>query len=144
MKGEHKKQLAYESHTACDIHGYVLDAEVTPGNVHDSVAFDDVYDAATKKFPQVKTVVASNAYKTLHICKKVFGDGRVLSTAYKCPMTMKGGHAWWKYVYDEYYDCVICPEYQVLKYSTTNRYGYREYKSDPQACAKCPTRRFVP
>ena len=30
-------------------------------------------------------------------------------------MTMKGGHEWWKYVYDEYYDCVICPEYQVLK-----------------------------
>ena len=27
---------------------------------------------------------------------------------------MKGGHEWWKYVYDEYYDCVLCPEYQVL------------------------------
>ena len=37
-------------------------------------------------------------------CKKVFDDGRVLSTAYKRPQTMKGGHEWWKYVYDEYYD----------------------------------------
>ena len=53
---------------------------------------------------------------------------------------MKGGHEWWKYVYDEYYDCIICPEYQVLKYSTTNRDGYREYKSNPQTCANCPTR----
>ena len=140
VKGDHKKQLAYEAHTACDIHGYVLDVEVTPGNIHDSVAFDDVYDAVTEKFPQVKTVVADSAYKTPHICKKVFDDGRVLSTAYKRPMTMKGGHEWWKYVYDEYYDCVICPEYQVLKYSTTNRDGYREYKSDPQVCEKCPTR----
>ena len=34
---------------------------------------------------------------------------------------MKGGHEWWKYVYDEYYDCVLCPEYQVLNYHTTNR-----------------------
>lgn len=33
------------------------------------------------------------------------------------------------YVYDVYYDCVICPENQVLKYSTTNRDGYREFKS---------------
>ena len=53
---------------------------------------------------------------------------------------MKGGHEWWKYVYDEHYDCIICPEYQVLKYSTTNRDGYREYKSDPKVCANCPTR----
>ena len=45
-----------------------------------------------------------------------------------------------KYVYDEYYDCIICPEYQILKYSTTNRDGYREYKSNPQVCANCPTR----
>lgn len=134
VKGDHKKQLAYEAHTACDIHGYVLDVEVTPGNVHDSVAFDDVYDAVTEKFPQVKTVVADSAYKMPHICKKVFADGRVLSTAYKRPM--KGGHEWWKYVYDEYYDCIICPEYQVLKYSTTNR----EYKSNPQVCENCPTR----
>lgn len=53
---------------------------------------------------------------------------------------MKGGHEWWKYVYDEYYDCVICPEYQVLKYRTTNRDGYREYKSNPEICKNCPTR----
>ena len=140
VKGDHQKQLAFAAHTACDIHGYVLGVEVTPGNVHDSVAFDDVYDEVTEKFPQVETIVADSAYKTPHICKKIFDDGRVLSTAYKRPMTMKGGHEWWKYVYDEYYDCIICPEYQVLNYSTTNRDGYREYKSNPQVCEKCPTR----
>ena len=84
--------------------------------------------------------MADAAYKTPHICRKVFGDGRVLSTAYKRPQTVKNGHEWWKYVYDEFYDCVICPEYQPLKYSTTNRDGYREYKSDPNICAACPTR----
>lgn len=89
---------------------------------------------------EVETIVADSAYKTPHICKKVFEDGRVLSTAYKRPQTMKGGHEWWKYVYDEYYDCVLCPEYQVLPYHTTNREGYREYRSDPKICATCPTR----
>ena len=140
VKGEHKRQFAYEAHTACDKNGFVLETVVTPGNVHDSVAFDEVYDKVTENFPQVEAVVADAAYKTPHICRKVFGDGRVLSTAYKRPQTVKNGHEWWKYVYDEFYDCVICPEYQPLKYSTTNRDGYREYKSDPNICAACPTR----
>lgn len=39
VKGDHKKQLAYEAHTACDVHGVVLEVEVTPGNVHDSVPY---------------------------------------------------------------------------------------------------------
>ena len=140
VKGEHKRQFAYEAHTARDKNGFVLETVVTPGNVHDSVAFDEVYDKVTENFPQVEAVVADAAYKTPHICKKVFDDGRVLSTAYKRPQTMKNGHEWWKYVYDEFYDCVICPEYQPLKYSTTNRDGYREYRSDPNICAVCPTR----
>ncbi len=140
VKGDHKKQMAYEAHTACDVHGVVLAVEVTPGNVHDSVAFDDVYKEIVEKFPEVRTFVADSAYKTPHICKMIFSANRVLSTAYKRPMTMKGGHEWWKYVYDEFYDCIICPEYQPLEYSTTNRDGYREYKSDPKVCANCPTR----
>ena len=112
VKGDHKKQLAYEAHTACDVRGVVLAVEVTPGNVHDSVVFDDVYDNVVEQFPDVHAFVADSAYKTPHICKKVFSDGRVLSTAYKRPQTMKGGHEWWKYVYDEYFDCIICPEYE--------------------------------
>lgn len=140
VKGEHKRQFAYEAHTACDKNGFVLEAVVTPGNVHDSVAFDDVYGKLAENYPEIETIVADSAYKTPHICKKIFDDGRVISTAYKRPMTKKDGHEWWKYVYDEYYDCIICPEYQVLDYRTTNRDGYREYKSNPEICKNCPTR----
>ena len=64
----------------------------------------------------------------------------MLSTAYKRPQAMKEGHEWWKYVYDEHYDCVLCPEYQALAYHTTNRDGYREYRSDPKIWVNCPTR----
>ena len=46
----------------------------------------------------------------------------------------------YKYVYDEYLDIVICPEYKSLLYSTTNRKGYREYKSLQYQCATCGTR----
>jgi hypothetical protein len=67
-------------------------------------------------------------------------DLMMLSTAYKRLHTMKNGHEWWKYVYDKIYDCILCPECQPLQYSTTNRDGYREYKSSPQVCAGCSTR----
>ena len=64
VKGDHKKQLAYEAHTACDVRGVVLAVEVTPGNVHDSVPFDDVYDKVVEMFPDVHAFVVDSAYNT--------------------------------------------------------------------------------
>ena len=72
VKGEHKRQFAYEAHTACDSNGFILETVVTPGNVHDSVAFDEVYDKVSKAFPEAEIIVADSAYKTPHICRKVF------------------------------------------------------------------------
>ena len=40
-------------------------------------------------------------------------------------------------IYDEYYDCMICPANEILRYSTINREGYRKYKSDPEKCSEC-------
>ena len=42
-----------------------------------------------------------------------------------------------EYVYDEYNDAYICPGNHFLHYSTTNRDGYREYKSCGHICEKC-------
>ena len=139
-KGEHEVQFAYEAHTACDEHGFVLGYEVTPGNAHDSVAFDAVYDRVTERFQEIETVTMDSAYRTPWICKRVFGDERQASLPYKCPMTKDGFFKKYEYVYDEYFDCILCPNDQVLKYSTTNREGYREYKSDPNICRSCPHR----
>jgi len=139
-KGEHETQFAYEAHTASNEHGFILGYEVTSGNVHDSKAFDSVYDKVTERFPEIQTVTMDSAYRTPWICKRVFGDDRNASLPYKCPMTKDGFFKKYEYVYDEYYDCMICPNDQVLKYSTTNREGYREYKSDPKICKSCPYR----
>jgi len=138
-KGEHKKCFAYEAHTACDKNNFVIGVEVTPGNVHDSVAFDCLYDNLCEHYPEHETVVADSAYKTPWICKRIFDSGRVLSTAYKRPMTTSE-YKWFEYVYDEFYDCIICPQYKALSYCTTNREGYREYKSRSYVCKQCPTR----
>ena len=53
-------------------------------------------------------------------------------------MTKDGFFRKYDYVYDEYYDCYICPANKILKYSTTNREGYREYKSNCKDCESCP------
>ena len=139
-KGEHKKCFAYEAHTVCDKNNFVLDVKVTPGNVHDSVAFDTLYRSVTNQFPQIQVVTMDAGYKTPWICKQIFDDGRVPSLPYKRPMTKQGNLPWYEYVYDEYYNCVLCPEYKVLSYSTTNRDGYREYKSKSYLCKDCSQR----
>ena len=67
-------------------------------------------------------------------------DNRIPVLLYKRPMGKKGFFRPYDYVYDEYFDCVICPENQVLKYVTTNRDGCREFKSDGSICKTCPSR----
>jgi hypothetical protein len=137
-KGEHKVVFAYTAHTACDKKNFVLGFEVTPGNVHDSKVFDPVYDKVTKCFPNVELVAVDSAYKTPWILKKVIDGGRTPSTPYRAPNGKKGFFRPRDFVYDEYYDCVLCPNGQVLQYSTTNRDGYSEYRSDPEVCKNCP------
>lgn len=141
-KGEHKKCLAYAAQTACDEHGYVVDVTVNPGNVHDSSAFDGLYDRMTAVHPEIETVVMDAGYKTPWICKKVMDDNRVPVLPYKRPMGKTGFFRPYQYVYDEFYDCVICPENKILSYSTTNREGYREFKSKHCLCESCPSIKY--
>lgn len=42
------------------------------------------------------------------------------------------------FIYDAEKDGYRCPEGQVLAYATTDRTGYRHYKSDPAKCRTCP------
>ena len=48
VKGSCRRQFACEAHTARDKHGFVLEAVVTLSNVHDSAAFDEVYDKGSR------------------------------------------------------------------------------------------------
>lgn len=137
-KGEHKVEFAYTAHVACDRKNFILGCEVTPGNIHDSIVFDTVYDQVVEKFPEVQTVTVDAGYKTPWICKKIIDDKRNPSTPYKRPAGKEGFFYPYEYVYDEYYNCVICPNNQVLTYATTNKDGYREFKSNPAICKDCP------
>lgn len=140
-KGEHEKQFAYSAHTACDKNNFILSAVVTPANLHDSTVFDEVYKVTTNQFPQTKAVVVDAGYKTPWIAKQILDDNRQPIMPYKRPMTKKGYFKKYEYVYDEYYDCYICPNGENLNYTTTNRNGYKEYKSNSKTCQLCLQRK---
>ncbi len=97
----------------------------------------DPDDAAT--WPGGEPMMIMDAgYKTPAIAHLLLEDGIQPLFPYKRPMTKEGFFKKYEYAYDEYYDCYICPGNQVLKYSTTNRDGYREYKSCGLFCSSCP------
>ena len=129
-----------KAHTACDKRGYAMDVEVTPGNVHDSAAFPALYRKLLQRFPGIETVVADAGYKIPYLAKLIIDSGRIPVFPYKRPMGKDEFFRTYEYIFDEYYDCILCPENHVLNYATTNRDGYREYKSKPYICEKCPSR----
>jgi len=135
-KGEHKEVFAYSIETACDKHGWILGYSVHPGNQHDSVTFPEIYEKI--KDIGVETMIVDAGYKTPAIAKMLLDDGKKPLFPYKRPMTKEGFFRKNEYVYDEYYDCYICPNGKTLEYSTTNREGYREYKSCGSECEECP------
>ena len=53
-------------------------------------------------------------------------------------MTKKEFFKKYEYVYDENLDIYICPNEKDLHYVTTNREGYRVYKSSSKDCEGCP------
>lgn len=136
-KGEHEKCFAYITNTACDRHNFILDFEVGAGNIHDSRMFDGLYEKLLVKFPEIQTIAVDAGYKTPWIMKQIIDSQRIPAVPYKRPMTKDGFFKKYEYVYDEYYDCIICPNNQVLGYSTTNREGYQEFKSNPTLCKEC-------
>lgn len=135
-KGEHKNVFAYAIETACDKNGWILDFTVNPGNLHDSRTFKGLYDKLANI--GMEYCVVDAGYKTPAIAKLLLDDGVKPVFPYKRPMTKDGFFKKSEYVYDEYYDCYVCPNNKTLRYSTTNRDGYREYKSCGTVCAECP------
>ncbi len=134
-KGEHKSVFAYAIETACDKNGWILDYTVNPGNLHDSRTFKGLYDKI--KNIGMGILVADSGYRTPAIAKLLLDDGIKPLFPYKRPMTKDGFFKKYEYVYDELNDCYLFPNNKVLSYSTTNREGYREYKSCGHVCSEC-------
>ena len=134
-KGEHKNVFAYGIETACDKNGWIINFTVNPGNEHDSRTFKGLYDKLDGT--GMKYCIVDAGYKTPAIAKMLLDDGVQPVFPYKRPMTKDGFFKKYEYVYDEYNDFYICPNNKELTYRTTNKDGYREYRSCGIACANC-------
>ena len=112
---------------------------MAPGNKNDKLTFFPLFEDLLKRYKDVlEFVVADAGYKSPAICREISINGVKAVLPYGRPKTKKGFFKKYEYVYDEYYDVYICPNNEILPYKTTTRDGYKEYKSDPKKCKKCP------
>lgn len=81
-----------------------------------------------------KYLIADSGYKTPTIAHFLLSQDITPVFPYTRPHGKKGMLIPKEFIYDVY----LCPENKSLHYSTTNREGYREYKSNPTLCQSCP------
>ncbi len=138
-KGEKEKCFAYSHHAFCEKNGFVIAQKTVAGNIHDSVSFFDIYAILNEKYKEkIKNICLDAAYTTPAICREIILNEQIPLMPYTRPRTKKEFMKKHEYVYDEYYDCYICPNNEILRYTTTDRNGYRIYKSDNEKCKNCP------
>lgn len=119
--------------------GIITDTHATPANVHDSIPYLERLDRQRDRFGlDVQAVGLDAGYATAGIARGLEERDIKGVTGYRRPTHRQGFLYKRQYVYEEDMDAYRCPEGQVLKYATTDRNGYRHYKSDPAQCKSCP------
>lgn len=120
--------------------GIITDTYATPANVHDSIPYLGRLDRQRERFGFTVGAVGLDAgYATAGIAKGLEDRDIPGVTGYRRPTPPKPGMMPKKaYVHEPDTDGYRCPEGQLLAYATTDRTGYRHYKSDPSICAQCP------
>ncbi|WP_245683866.1 transposase, partial [Vulcanibacillus modesticaldus] len=116
---------------------FVLGTLVTGANVHDSKVLDKIVNQVIEKVEKPSAVVVDAGYKTPYIAKYLSDQDIRPVMPYTRPRTKSGYMRKHEYVYDEYYDCYICPVGEILSYQTTTREGYKQYASNPKICKNC-------
>lgn len=120
-------------------HNIITDSHVTPGNINDARPYLDRLDRQCTRFKLKPLVVALDAgYNTTGVCHGLVERGVYGVVGYKRPHRPKGQFSKRQFEYDPEQDVYRCPGGQALPYKTTNRNGYREYKSNPRLCKDCP------
>ena len=88
-KGEKQKCFAYMHMTMCDTHGYVLYNKVSPGIMHDSTIFSQIYIDLINMYTNIKNLCLDAGFDTSAICHQIMSSERKPFLPYKRPMTKK-------------------------------------------------------
>ena len=135
------KGFFYLDHRTVDgRHAIITDTFATPASIHDSVVYLGRLDRQRQRFDfDVQAVGLDAGYATAGIAKGLIDRDILGITGYRNPTPPKPGMMRKsKYVYERQADSYRCPNGQLLTYATTDRNGYRHYKSDPAICRTCP------
>lgn len=134
------KGFFYLDHRTVDgKYNLITDAHVTSGAVHDSIPYLDRLDHQLERFGfEVDSVGLDAGYYNAPICKGLSDRDIYGVMPYVRPYGMKGRLKKREFEYDKDKNHYTCPQGQILPYSTTNRVGYHEFKSDPKICRECP------
>lgn len=117
----------------------IVDAFITPGNVADSTPYLSRLQAIkdTFHFP-IEAVALDAGYFTGHICKSLSKQNIFMVMGYRRFGSRNKVFPKRKFRYVKELNMYACPMGCELTYSTTDREGYRQYKSNPKDCAVCP------
>lgn len=117
----------------------ITDTFVTPGNVHDSVPYLARLQRQKERFGfPIEAVALDSAYLTTPICKGLQEENIFAVIGHRRFQSKRGLMPKWKFEFNRATNAYRCPEGKELTYRTTNRHGYREYRSDPTHCRDCP------
>jgi len=120
-------------------HNLITDTHVTAANVHDSIPYLERLDRQRERFGfEVEAVGLDAGYMTAPICKGLEDREIYGVIGYRRPTHRDGYLRKRDFHYEANLDGYRCPNGQLLTYRTTNREGYREYRSDPTLCRDCP------
>jgi transposase len=140
-KGEKEHTFAYNAHTACDRHGFILKQLTKPSNVHDSQMFTPLFEHITARYDAIEAMGLDAGYKTGPIIKRISDEQILPLLPYKRTNTKKGTFGNSGFMYDEEANSYTCPNYETLSYQKTTRQGYKEYHGDESTCKSCPLKK---
>jgi hypothetical protein len=119
-------------------HGFVVHLRVTSAKLTDPVVFLSCLKAVIELYQfGVKAIGLDAGYYSNAICHSLIEQGIFPAIGVRGSRPAKGMLGKWRFKYVWYLDAYLCPGDHLLRYTTTNRDGYREYKSSPAVCQTC-------
>lgn len=107
-----------------------MDFTVEADNIHDSQFFPALLAKLEPFSPEF--IIADSGYKTPSVAKFLLENWIIPVFPYTRPRDRRDFLRLKDFVYNEYSDCYLCLENQVLTYRTTTRKGYRDIKAIPK------------
>jgi hypothetical protein len=122
-------------------HAIITDTYVTAGNESDSAPYLGRLDRQRERFHfPIRAVGVDAGYASAAVAQGLEQRHIYAVIGYRGRAQREGQFPKHAFRYQNQLDVYLCPNGQQLRYSTTNRDGYRVYLSDAKQCRHCPLR----